>query len=80
MGPIPNYTSDLNACHQMEATLSEDEKCGWDGYYARLADIVGDGTPSGREGGDPPWWYGSMASAASGPRCQAFLKVKGFDP
>lgn len=61
---VPNYPEDLNACADMEATLSKYELDIMDLELWKI---------SRKETGDMTW----RATAAR--RCGAFLKVKGFE-
>ena len=66
---LPDYTSDLNACHEFENVLDL-QACG---EYARwLRDVVLVETKL-------PWDYGSFAHihATARQRCEAYLKTIG---
>ena len=65
---LPNYPNDLNACHEMEKTLSEGELCD---YGCELSSL----TDASIFEGDVLW--GKLAHATARQRCEAFLKVKG---
>lgn len=67
---MPDFLNDLNACAEMEKTLSEDE-C--EGYHSAIDSILG------RDDGQfnyPAQSYFFHATAAQ--RCEAFLRVKGL--
>ena len=66
--PVPDYCGDLNACAEMEATLSEEE-C--QKYQALLDDSIRE------EELDYPaacYWFHATAPQ----RCEAFLRTKGL--
>jgi hypothetical protein len=61
---LPNYHGSLDACAEMEATLTEDE---WKDYCIPL-------------GGRDTNWTGAkkLLSAKAPQRCEAFLRTKGL--
>lgn len=59
--PIPNYISDLNACHEFEKTLEPMQHIAYDRHLHRLVDET------------VTWkWH-----ATARQRCEAFLRVHG---
>lgn len=64
---IPNYFSDLNACHEMEKTLTDGE---WERFDLTLDEIVY------RER-DPSKNRYRRCSATAPQRCEAFLRTVG---
>ncbi len=68
---MPNYHSDLNACAQFEATLTDDEH--YD-YRVILACVV-----SGKPGAHGLRGFNRQYVSATAPqRCAAFLELKGL--
>ena len=79
--PLPNYLSDLNACHEMEKTLDNkanimDEEDGFcterDRYMDTLQSIT-DARPTHQD--DCEW---AFLTATPAQRCQAFLRTLGL--
>ena len=64
---LPHYESDLNACAEMEATLSNDE------YMAFVAYVHQISSDRARNAGQH---YTRHVSAPADIRCEAFLQVK----
>lgn len=74
---VPDYPNCLNACRQMEATLSEEEQ---QPYFNKLHSLVLHDFLADTEEFPVKCLEFLVVRAAPGRRCQAFLKVKGFDP
>lgn len=72
---VPDYLNDLNAMHEAEKVLTSSQEMGWSGYWETLAEVTECGGVSGREGGDPSWFYSAMAHATAAQRAEAFLKT-----
>lgn len=66
---LPNYPADLNACAEMSAALTPDER---HKQFAILYEMLGRGA-SVRQS-----VYLRMVDATARQRCEAFLKVKGL--
>ncbi len=64
-----NYFADLNACREMEETLTTGEACI---YWSTIHSIAGDEANTGH-------WRDLYATghASAHQRCEAFLRVKG---
>lgn len=61
---LPNYTADLNACHEFEKAMTdEDHAC----FRKQLGEVVG----------DVPYFCRKFTSATARQRCEAFLRVHG---
>lgn len=58
---VPNYTSDLNACHEMEKALSDEE---WPQYIHHFRTVDGS-------------LYRQFAHKSADEKCEAFLRVRG---
>ena len=66
---IPNYTSDLNACHELEKTL--DDELDLD-YSINLESVTGT-----RWGANNSYDMSKYRSATARQRCEAYLKTIG---
>ena len=61
---LPKYSTDLNACHEMEETLNDSQK---DNFEYVLGIVIG----SGRER-----WRWHLLHATARQRCEAFIAAK----
>lgn len=68
---LPDYLSDLNACAEMEKTLSYEEL--YD-YWSHLEDIVEELPKDETSPNEVEWW---QFHASAPQRCKAFLLTKG---
>lgn len=66
---VPNYPEDLNATHEMEKTLSEEE---YHAYLDLLVTMIAGNAMNPRHRD-----YPKIVSATAQQRCDAFLRVKG---
>lgn len=64
----PNYPSDLNACHEMEKVLDNEQQAIYYHQLCKLTDALG---PAGHTF----HWYPAVATAPQ--RCEAFLRTMG---
>lgn len=79
---LPDYTEDLNACHEMEKVLTEERR---NGYALRLYDLTNGFKPDHYE--EDPYnpicfeasmiGVGLMVSANAAQRAEAFLRTIG---
>ncbi len=67
--PAPDYTSDLNAMHEAEKTLSTDEQI--EMYLENLTDVSGGDTPKGKAS-----FTAYFATASQ--RAEAFMRTLGL--
>lgn len=72
-GAIPDYPADLNACHEMERTLTDSEHAS---FRALLVEIVNGKFPGLALMNERQ--YRAWFSATAPQRCEAFLCVRGL--
>lgn len=73
---IPDYPNDLNACHEMEKVLSEEQKitfAGWVNYIYLSTDIHYLAVPKARR-----LEVFSLVHATASQRAEAFLRTLGL--
>lgn len=67
---LPNYPSDLNACHEMEKVLRNDQ-FHYTAYWRSLFKVV-----AGKKWtGDIGYFYFDLIHATAAQRCEAFLRT-----